>query len=84
MSKDFPAHRLNAAAELAASYDPALIPQDVSAALAEWLHYEAETLAGDPSDYCGERLDGEEECDCWFCGSIDRALALADLLLEKP
>lgn len=80
MSKDFPAHRLSAAADLLDARQVSMRPD----LLADWLRYEADTLACDPSDYCGERTDLDDECGHWFCGSIDRALAFADLLLEKP
>ena len=83
MSKDFPAHRLSAAADLLNARQVSMRP-DLDALLEDWLRYEAETLASDPSDYCGERTELDDECGDWFCGSIDRALAFADLLLEKP
>ncbi len=49
-------------------------------ALAQWLRYEAETLASDPSDYCGERSELDDECGDWYCGAVDRALEIARLI----
>jgi hypothetical protein len=83
MNKDLPARRLWAAADLLGTRQVSMRP-DLDKVLEDWLRYEAETLGSDPDDYCGERTDRDDECGDWYCGTIDRALAFADLLLEKP
>lgn len=56
-------------------------PDQIAAAVADWLDLVLETHLGDPDDFCAGKGHGGQPCNSWWCENVINALAVAKAVI---